>query len=270
VAFGTNDPAAGLLPGRSRSSPAAEVLLAPPGPPDLQPVLLTLLRPDAAGVTLYRVRVRSSAEIRVSPVGVHHLEILTVNRASVRPEETLHAAAELPAVPPLDPAAPPAPGSLARDVSAGADEAGRWLYQSFVPKQDAEVVVRLTDPLGRVSEQRAPLGDPPDLEVVEAHFVATGLRVIFRSAAPIVQPPLGAFVVQVLDATTPSAVLLGQASLHEIGPGTRPFVRGDAPGAGGRFAYRFLHPAAPGTVRQVLVRLVEPFGLTSQLRRKVE
>jgi hypothetical protein len=266
VAFGPNDPINGRLPGRSGSSGAIDVVIPPPDPPDLQAIdqLMT------SGGSLVRIRVRSLAETRATPLGVHRIEFLTVDRSTPIPTETLHAASPLDVIG----AIPSPPDEAAGTVTRGPrDGDGRWLYESYVPVDDDEVVVRMIDPLGRVTEQRAAITTeppPPDLTGFDGRAILCLLNVRVLSSAPITVPFFGTFKLELFDITGGANNLLASAQLHNIGT-TRTIGSWwrSGPDADGRHTYSITLAITPGSVNRVRVRLTEPLGRFSELEGDV-
>ena len=270
AAFGPNDAANGRLPGRSAPSSAIDVLLPPPDPPDLQPIeqLMT------ASGTLVRIHVRSLAETRVTPLGVHRIEFLTLDRSVPVPTPTLHARADLNVIP----AIPASPVEAAGTVTRGPrDVNGRWLYESYVPVDDDEVIVRMIDPLGRVTEQRAPITTtpppppPPDLAGFNGRAILCLMTVQVRSSEPINVPFFGSYKLELFNITGGANTLMASAQLHAIGT-TRTlgqFWRSGGPDADGRFIYSITLTIIPGSVQRVRVRLTNPVGESSELEGDV-
>jgi len=134
--------AAGWLPASSTPSRAAEVYVLPPDPPDLQPESVT--RPPLGQGLI--VSVRSKADIRTSPLGDHRLEFFAlVFTPAIAPGQAPDVATTL--------------SSLTAAVSrSDRDANGRWGYTCKIGIA-TNIVVRLTDPAGRVTELRPAL--PP-------------------------------------------------------------------------------------------------------------
>jgi hypothetical protein len=266
VAFGPNDPIHGRLPGRSGPSGMVDVIIPPPDPPDLQPIeqLVT------SSGTLVRIRVRSLAETRITPFGVHHIQFLTVNRSTPFPTQTEHAAADLNVIPGTPSPAVEAAGTVTRGPR---DATGRWLYESYVPVGDDEVIVRMTDPLGRVTEQRAALASTsplPDLTGFDGRAILCLLTVRVKSNAPITVPFVGVYLLQLFDITGGVNNLLASAQLHTIGT-TRTFGSfwRSGPDADGRYTYSITLGIMAGSVNRVRVRLTDPGGQFSEVEGSV-
>ena len=266
AAFGPNDAANGRLPGRSGPSGAIDVFVPPPDPPDLQPIEQEM----TVDGTLVRIHVRSLAETRVTPLGVHRIEFLTVDRSTPAPTQTEHARANLNVIP----AIPATPVEAAGTVRRGPkDTDGRWLYESYVPAGDDEVLVRMIDPLGRVTEQRAALTTTPpgpDLTGFDGRAILCLLTVRARSSAPINIPIFGTFEIALFNITGGANTLMASAQLHTIGT-TRTFGSfwRSGPDADGRFTYSITLTITPGSVNRVRVRLTDPLGQFSDVEGDV-
>jgi hypothetical protein len=270
AAFGPNDPTNGRLPGRSASSGAIEVFIPPPDPPDLQPIEQQM----TVDGTLVRIHVRSLAETRVTPLGVHRIEFLTVNRSTPTPTPTEHARANLNVIP----AIPAVPVEAAGTITRGPkDTTGRWLYESYVPVGDDEVIVRMIDPLGRVTEQRAALTTTPppppgpDLTGFDGRAILCLLTVRALSSAPVNIPIFGTYEIALFNITGGTNTLMATAKLHTIGT-TRTFGsfwRSSVPDADGRFTYTITVSITPGSVNRVRVRLTDPLGQFSDIEGNV-
>ena len=141
-----------------------------------------------------------------------------------------------------------------------------------------EIVVRITDPLGR-STDSGPVSasSPPDLDQLQANRFGNFLRAEVRSSAPITQPPTGAYNLQLFGQrqvdpanTLPrEPILLAEELLHEIrtsGPPSR-FQR-SGPDGNGRHIYRIRINISQPFIR-VIVRLTDPNGLQTSLRQNI-
>jgi hypothetical protein len=267
IAVGPDDPDHGRRAGRSRATGPTRIFVPPDTPPDLADLLQQVTPADLVQVTF-----RSGADITRSPLGPHHLRVSTIGDAGGVPVEHVHAEADLPAIAPLTPPIPEAPGQILRGAR---DTDGRFLYETFVPKGDSDLLVRLIDPANRSTELRAPLTDeepphPPDLvdliATLTPAFPAARLRVSVRSSAPIRQPPHGAFVLELTAAGPGGRRLLARATLDAIGtaPGLNKFVR-SGPAADRRFTYSYLANVIASSIDSVLVRLTDPNNMSSEL-----
>ena len=242
-----------------------DVFVPPATPPDL-----TALAQTVTPGNLVQVTFRSSADIKRSPIGAHHLSVSTIGLSAV-PVEHLQAEADLPDIAPLTPPVPEAPGQILRGTR---DAAGRFLYEVIVPKGDTDLRVRLVDPAGRASELRAPLStaspQPPDLQdltaIVIVGFPNSRLRASVRSSAPIAKPPTGAFLLELIGDGPAGERLLARATLDSIGtaPGIGKFVR-SGPGPDHRFTYSILRNIGPLQLTTVAARLTDPNNLRTEL-----
>jgi hypothetical protein len=265
VAVGPDDPDHGRRSGRSKAAGPVDVFAPPVTPPDL-----TALEQTVTASNLVQVTFRSSADIKRSPVGAHHLSVSTIGLSGV-PVEHLQAEADLPDIAPLTPPEPEAPGQILRGTR---DAAGRFLYEVFVPKGDTDLRVRLVDPAGRASELRAALStdqpQPPDLQdlaaIVLVGFPNSRLRASVRSSAPIAKPPTGAFLLELIGAGPAGKRLLARATLDSIGtaPGAGKFVR-IGPGPDHRFTYSIIDNIGPLKLTEVAARLTDPNNLRTEL-----
>src|SRR5262249_46062235 len=151
-----------------------DVLVPPAAPPDLT----ALTAAQSANGRLLQVQFRSSADIRVAPLGVHRVQVSTVDRSGPLPRETLRVQSTLPTLPQR--ANPPA--QVVNTLTRGdRDAAGRYLYEAFLPIAQ-EVVVRMTDPLSRTSVLRVSL--VPDLVALQASSSQATLSVSVKSSSP--------------------------------------------------------------------------------------
>ena len=141
---------------------------------------------------------------------------------------------------------------------------------------DDEVIVRLIDPLGRVTEQRAvltttpPPPPPPDLTGFDGRAILCLLTVRARSNEPINVPFFGSYKIELFNITGGSNTLMASAQLHNIGT-TRTFGSfwRSGPDADGRFIYTITLAIIPGSVDRVRVRLTNPLGEFSDVEGDV-
>lgn len=156
VAWSTGDPFRGLVPARSVPSNPFSVVLPPSGPPDLS--VLSAVWPGGAADNV-EIRFTSAAPRWKTALGWHRLELMVLDATDP--------AAPLPVLP--GPAA--APGALRRELGSIGTVAptvgsALWVdgdgvpadYRITVDRSPAAepllVVVRMIDPLGRVTERR--------------------------------------------------------------------------------------------------------------------
>jgi hypothetical protein len=271
VAVGPDDPHHGRRAGRSRATGPVRVFIQPTTAPDLAD-----LAQQVTSANLVQVTFRSSADIKLSPLGPHHLRVSTIGKAGGVPIEHVQAEADLPDITALT---PPAPEALGQILRGARDAAGRFLYETFVPKGDDDLLVRITDPANRSTELRAPLSTapppgPPDLADLRAKVTLTipgaRLQVAVRSSAPVTKPPHGAFVLELIAAGPAGKKLLARAALDAIGtaPGMNKFVR-SGPAPDHRFTYSYVTTVLPGSVKTVLARLTDPNNLSTQLTANI-
>jgi hypothetical protein len=257
VAIGAEDETNGKRAGRSRPSAVMDVLVPPSTPPDLTALTLT----KSANGTLIQVQFRSNADIRVSPAGVHRVQVSTVDRTGPIPKETVRAEGTLPTLasranPPLQTV-----GTITR---GDRDTVGRHLYEAFVPLSAQDVLVRMTDPLGRSSVLRVSF--VADLVSLVASSSVSTVSVAVKSDSPITAPPSGVFLLELFqrsgDPIKPSVSLVTSAALHTISttPVVGKFSR-SGPDADGRFTYSCTFGFSPGAVIDgVITRLTDPLG----------
>jgi hypothetical protein len=194
-----------------------------------------------------------------------------VNRSTPIPTQIEHARANLNVIPAIPSPAAEAVGTVTRGPRDGD---GRWLYESYVPIGDDEVIVRMIDPLGRVTEQRAPVADVPpplpDLTGLRVRMFFLRLNVRVLSSAPIFPPLVGEFLLELFDITSGAEDLLALAALHDITttPKTGRWWR-SGPDANGRYTYSITLAIGLGSIDRVRVRLTDPSGRFSELEDSV-
>jgi hypothetical protein len=274
VAFGIHDPDNGLLAGRSLPSNLAEILI-PPGDP-----VLSTVEVAPQGATLMRAVIRTAAEVRRTTAGDHRLEFLLRNLGAITPglpRDLRLAQATLTAI-----AARPeaiVPGQIYRGER---NAAGEFEYETFFDTNLATpthvLIVRITDPLGRVTEQQLGFGSgtaaapppsaPASLDLVNLELVATktGHRLSIQSSESIEAPSftLELYTVGIKGKPT----LIVRENLHEISTIAIAghFLRSRRSDANHRFTYQFTFntPLDPRTI--YIVRLISPKGLQHELR----
>ncbi len=195
VAWSGDDPTHGALRGRSTASPAVPIVIPPPTPPDLAPI--TMEWPGGAPGDVL-LRWTSSAPVAKTPLGAHRLSIEAVVVGA--PPGTAPLLASASDLHTLGAAAPGSGSGMwrATDPPTGTVEY-RALLRRAAETDVVAVAVRLTDPLGRTSEQliQVPSGSvapAPDIADVTLTPVAgKGLVLTWTSAAPIVATSAGAY-----------------------------------------------------------------------------
>jgi hypothetical protein len=179
VAWSEDDPQRGLLKGRSLASPAVSVLVPPAGPPDLSALVMSWPGGDPAVVL---VTFTSSAPINPTPVGPHMLTV----QASVSGGAALVSSNQ-----PLAQVATVAPvtGSGISRVD-GNPQQYRLLLRRASVNDAVSVIVRMTDPLGRVTERTLAIAAGsavplPDLSPISGAVVSASVKAYtFSTDAP--------------------------------------------------------------------------------------
>jgi hypothetical protein len=151
----------GIVSARSAASVARQILLPPPGPPQLSELQL-----DAPGSTPKLMLVSWSIDAPVTPtsIGPHRLSVSVRRHPASGPAQTLvDVTAPLHSLPYVSVGKPlPGPGSRVFRAATGVDKPDRWCLWSErpVPEAVTTITVRVIDPLGRVSEASATLAQP--------------------------------------------------------------------------------------------------------------
>ncbi len=192
VAWSEDDPLRGVLKGRSLPSPAVSVLIPPAGPPDLSILTMHATGGDPAAVL---VTFTSTAPIAPTPIGPHILavEVTPAGAAALLSKQTA-----------LDKlaAAQPVTGTDVWRVDGSATEYHLLVRRTSI-NDAVSVIVRLTDPLGRVTEQTLaiPSGSIVPLPFLSPIAVASagvlGKAYSFTTNAPDTSPD-GAYHVRVV------------------------------------------------------------------------
>lgn len=142
VAWSEDDAQRGVLRGRSRPSPAVPVMVPPAGPPDLSPLSMSWPGGDPAAVL---VRFTSTAQITPTPLGPHLLSV------DVTPAGAVALLSRKTALDKVGTAEPAAGTDVWRVDGSTSDY--HLLVRRTSINDAVSVIVRITDPLGRVSEQ---------------------------------------------------------------------------------------------------------------------
>jgi hypothetical protein len=151
----------GVVSARSAASVPRQILLPPPGPPQLSELQL-----DAPGSTPKLMLVSWSIEAPVAPtsIGPHRLSVSVRSHPPSGPAETLvDVTAPLHSLPFVGVGEQlPGPDSRVFRAATGIDKPERWCLWSErpVPEAVTRITVRVIDPLGRVSEASATLAQP--------------------------------------------------------------------------------------------------------------
>ena len=281
TAWSEKDDLRGNMAGKSPASSACWVVVPPADSPVISPLVLEWPSGGAAGDVL--IKWSSPAPLRKTPVGPHTTSIsATVVGAPPDAKPLIAVAKPLASLPVTQPAT----GSDA--WRAGGGPPSPFEYRAIVRRAAVSDVVkfsvRITDPLGRTSEQLATIAAGPILpKPVLENFVLTtsvappGKMLTWFSSSPLTEsdagaytlrvtvirpkkqlfPPFGPFVPQ-----PPITLELGldDVPLDEPGPvpaGVDPLRVRRNPGAGPNFSY-YAFCRVPAT--QFIVRLTSPDG----------
>jgi hypothetical protein len=203
----------------SDPSDVVRVTALPSAAPDLAPLVIET---DAAHTGIV-VRTSTSAPARTVPTGDH--------RVAATAGETEVAPALLQSLPETPLMTPPPASATQPVLERGARAAGRTPLALFftrpVAADPVEVAVRVTDPLGRVSErtETVPGWVPPppvDLTLVDAFVIAgRGVAVVVTSDAPVeVDPPytLAVTARRLIPPFPPPPRMVGSRKLPDIEP----------------------------------------------------
>ncbi|MBU1378541.1 MAG: hypothetical protein KKE02_15330 [Alphaproteobacteria bacterium] len=179
VAWSEDDPLRAVLKGRSEPSPAVSVLVPPADPPNLSPLTISWPGGDPAAVL---VSFTSSAPVAPTPIGPHRLSL---QAAVAGGGDLVLATTDLEKVA----GSQPATGSGGWRVAGSATEYRLLLRRASV-NDAVSVIVRMTDPLGRVTERTASVAAGsvaplPSLSSIDAFTIAGRGRVFsFSTDAP--------------------------------------------------------------------------------------
>ncbi len=211
VAWSEDDPLRGVLKGRSRPSPAVPVLVPPDGPPDLSPLAMSWPGGDPAAVL---VSFTSTAPVAPTPLGPHVLSV----------EATPAGAAALVgrqiALDKLATAEPPTGTDVWR--IDGDPTQYRLIVRRSASDDAVSVIVRMTDPLGRVTERTL--------------AIPSGSIIPLPTLSPITGTSLpGGIKAYAFTTNAPDSNVGGACRLHvELKPGGGTHGRGTGLGGGGR------------------------------------
>jgi len=238
VAWSEDDPLRAVLKGRSDASPAVSVLVPPPGPPDLSPIGISWPGGDPAAVLL---GFTSNAPIAPTALGPH---ILSVEATVPGGGALVRQSSRLDRFPEAEPTA----GSGAWR-SPGPPAQYRVLLRRASVDDAVSVIVRLTDPIGRWTEQTVDIAAGsvvplPKLSPIDAFTIAGRGKVFtFSTNAPNTDGAGGAFRLRVVLTPEPGALVPIPSGPPGpfIGHGARP-TRSQFKLIGG--AYEFDEPLA--------------------------
>jgi hypothetical protein len=290
VAWAADDPARGQYGGRSQPSTIRQVLVPPAGDPDLAPLAVTT---PVGGTPLVRIDTSTAAPVAPTPLGPHRISAEAIVTHTDGSSEPLFRYPDVPApgAAPDDaldgcPQAAPAAGAsgLWRDAPSGATTALHLQLARAAYADQLAVRVRLTDPLGRLTERvvTVPPGSPvvpPDITNVQLFTLPIGVRVLsFQTSVPDDVPSVGPYRVHIELAEGPPLpiphivqVTEDIGAIRVLAPGDNVFAdpapiplrQLPAPG-GGRTVGAVLRSA--GTVR---VDVIAPDGTEATITRVV-
>ena len=204
VAWSADDATRGLYGARSAASSVRSIIVPPPGPPDLAPLASSFT--GTPGALL--ISTTTTAPVEPTDLGPHRLDAEVLAEHADGQLESLYRYPE--ASIPVDrdaanlervPTAAPVAGVIGvyRDAAA----AGSTPIHVVAIRDDAadqiRVRIRLTDPLGRMTEQTmtVPAGQPvvpPDITNPRTLFLAgRGTLMLFETSVPDEIPGVGAY-----------------------------------------------------------------------------
>jgi hypothetical protein len=187
VAWTADDLARGQYAGRSAPSVPRSVLVPPAGPPPLQPLVAVS---PTVGSPLVRIDFATTAPVADTQLGPHVIGAtaqLVADDGTLIPLELLPPAGPFSALPLTQPGA--GTSGLWRDETAAGLTGLHLLVRRTDPTHRIRVRVRLTDPLGRMSEQALELPPlpsvvPPDITGPQVTAIPGGWVLTFTTRAP--------------------------------------------------------------------------------------
>lgn len=283
TAWSDKDDLRGTLAGRSPASSVAWVVVPPNTPPDLSAVISDWPAGGAPADVL--LKWSSSAPIRKTPLGPHLMTVRARLVGAAPGVEPLIAVDQ-----PLDqlPTAEPATGSGVWRAGTTKPVPYRALIRRAALTDSVLCAIRITDPLGRVSEQLVTIAPGPVLpDPVLENFLVTpsvtppGVTVSWTSNAPIEAGDAGAYQLRVTVLRPPKQLFppfgpwvsqppivlemgLDDVPLDEPGPvppGVDPLRVRRMPGGGPDHSY-YAFSRVPTTA--MVVRLAAPDGRVAE------
>jgi hypothetical protein len=200
VAWGTDDANRGQYGVRSQPSVVRQVVVPPSTPPDLSALAFLL---PVAGSAAVRVDFTTAAPVAPTTLGPHTLEGEVVATDAAGASSTV---ALVVAKAPLGEMATAEPGAglsgFWRDPTAGGVTPLHLLVRRADPDTTLRVRVRLSDPLGRITERTlgvpvVPPVQPPDLVNPTLTTVPGGAILAFTTSVPNTAPGVGPYRVEV-------------------------------------------------------------------------
>jgi hypothetical protein len=219
VAWGTDDADRAQYGVRSQASVVRQVVVPPSAPPDLSVLAFVL---PVAGSANARVDFTTAAPVDPTTLGPHVLEaeVVATDSAGVSSIVDLVLAKA-----PLDELATAEPAAglsgLWRDPTAGGVTPLHLLVRRSDPATTLRVRVRLTDPLGRITERMldipvVPPVPPPDLTNPTLTNVAGGTILAFTTAVPDAAPGGGPYRVEVTFRPSTGRIVQADEKLGDI------------------------------------------------------
>jgi len=200
VAWGTDDADRGQYGVRSQPSVVRQVVVPPSTPPDMSALAFVL---PVAGSAAVRVDFTTAAPVAPTTLGPHTLEAEVVATDSVGASSTVALVVGKAALDEL-PTTQPGAGlsGFWRDPTAGGVTPLHLLARRADPATTLRVRVRLSDPLGRITERTldvpvVPPVQPPDLVNPTLTTVAGGTILAFTTSVPNTAPGFGPYRVEV-------------------------------------------------------------------------
>lgn len=209
VAWAADDPDRGQYGGRSQPSTIRQVVVPPAGNPDLAPLVVTT---PARGTPQVRIDTVTGAPVEPTPLGPHRIEAEVIVTHDNGTSETLFQYPDSPAsgtapdtaFDQCPQAAPAANASgMWRDPPAGASTGVHLQLARAAYTDQLAVRLRVTDPLGRLTEQVATVPPtnpviPPDITNVEIFTILGRGRVLsFDTSVPDAVAGLGPYRVHI-------------------------------------------------------------------------
>jgi hypothetical protein len=200
VAWGTDDADSGQYGVRSQSSVVRQVVVPPSAAPDLG--ALTVVLPTAGSPTA-RIDVTTTAPVAPTALGPHVLEADVVATDSAGASSAVDLVVARAALDEL-PAAEPGAGlsGLWRDPTTDGVTPLHLLVGRSDPVTTLRVRVRLTDPLGRITERTVdvpvmPPVQPPDITTPTLTAAAGGTILALTTSVPDTAPGSGPYRIEV-------------------------------------------------------------------------
>jgi len=187
VAWAKDDPTRGQYGTRSAPSTPRSVVVPPFGPPDLAPPVVVL---PTSGSADARIDFATAAPLWDTVIGPHRLEAEALLTSATG---VVTRVALTPAASPLSGLAGAAPGAgasgLWHDPTAAGSTPLHLLVRRADPSESLSVRLRLTDPLGRISERVVDVppgaaGTAPDIINPVLQVIPNGWLLAFLTSAP--------------------------------------------------------------------------------------